>query len=486
MSNSLGASVLGYVFPDNRQGMEFVLEKLTEKHFTVDGSRPETTQSTIFKILRSYGERYGEVFPGTYLVDLLKRNNIEQSKILLLQETYTYYCSLEVSEDQFHYAVDGLIDDFNQQQSGQIITTGFDIMERGVEIDGEFKKGYKEGNEYILNRLGDLDQQISEEAPEGDMRLEGASILEAYEIRESLEIIPGISFGIPSLDECTSGIQPGELAILAAFTNQGKSHFAVQLGHNACVHQGKPGYIATTETVRDATMIRILARHSREPQFGLPRGLDSKSIKNGTLTPDEKSVFYDVVKDFSSNSNYAPLNIVQIPRNGTLNYIEASAKRINRKGPAIDFIIIDYLQLIRSVRKRSSEREEFNELVREGKVLSTTFDGGRGVPVITPWQMSRDHWTTAAKSGQYTLASLSDTSEAEKSADIVMSLLRPNPTANEAFLQILKARGGPLMDPVSVNLDYRNSYIGEGAVPLETGVVDFTGGFDINTLLGVS
>jgi hypothetical protein len=81
--------------------------------------------------------------------------------------------------------------------------------------------------------------------------------------------------------------------------------------------------------------------------------------------------------------------------------------------------------------------------------------------VVSPWQMGREPYKAALLSNGYTLASLSDTSEAEKTPDLIVSLLRPNPTAQEAVVQILKARDGPIMSSSLVHLDYRCSYIGE-------------------------
>jgi hypothetical protein len=46
---------------------------------------------------------------------------------------------------------------------------------------------------------------------------------------------------------------------------------------------------------------------------------------------------------------------------------------------------------------------------------------------------------------------------------VIVSLLRPRPTAQEAVVQVLKARDGPTMDGSPVHLDYRCSYIGETA-----------------------
>lgn len=476
----LGFSVLSYIFPGNRQGLEYAMERLTVDHFT------DSVQRTFFRIVVAYAEKYNDVFPGEYLLNVLRRNKIEESKILIFTETYNLYCQRNVVESAFQYAVDGLIDDRNKFLVGQALTTAFEINEQGSDVEGEFQEGWKEAAEYALSKVSDVQSgSNTDDAPEGDMRSEGDRMLAAYDAREKAEVLPGMMFGLAALDAMTSGIQPGEFALVAAYTNEGKSQLTAQLGWNACVKQGKHTYFATSETVRDTTMRRIFARHSKEPQFGYPKGLNSKDIKEGKLTPDEKAVFHDVVKDFTTNSNYASLYVAQMPRNATLNYLERSAVRVNRQGPKLEFMAIDYLQLLKSLRQRASEREEFNELLRETKVFGTGFDGGRGLAIVSPWQMRQNEYKEAVKSGRYDLSSLSDTSEAEKTPDIIVSLLRPSPDSDTGWLQILKNRDGPTMGPSQVFLDYRSSYIGGEAVALDPHALDVGGSvFDPGSIFG--
>lgn len=479
MSTSLGSAVFGYIFPDNREGMEQALTRLTVDHFK------DKTEAKIFEIVKFYGEKYGDVFDGAFLVDILNRSKVDDSKTILIQDMYESYCKDDITDSNFQYAVDGLIEDFNQNKSGQVIVAGFDILERGREVDGTFLQGYKDANEYLLNNLGDLDRDISEESPEGDIRLDADDILSDYEKSKNQEDHKGVGFGIAALDEATSGLQPGEFAIIAAFTNHGKSQLCAQTAHHASVIEGKPTYFATTETVRNTTRRRILARHSRMPIFGHPTGLDVHAIKNGTLTKDEEALYHDVVKDYTTNSNYAPLYIAQMPRNVTVNYLENSINRVDRLGPGYEFLIVDYLQLFSSIRKRQGEREEYNEILKDAKKFAVTFGKGRGIPFLTPWQMSRDAFDSAKKSAEYSPSSLSDTSEAEKTADMIISLLRLDQHSNEALIQILKNRDGPLMSPSTVYTDYRCAYLGDTQTGATASPQDLTGGFDIHSLINV-
>lgn len=453
--SDLGATVLGYILPNNRQGLEYALERLTLEHFQ-DG-----IQRTFWKVLSSYGERYADVFAVEHLTSLLTKAKVDPGKVVLYAEYYNQYAAREVNESSFHYAVDALNDDLNKHQTGEAFVTAYKILEEGDEIDGEFLTGHEAAREYFMSRISVIEERsVQEETPEGDIRKEGDRILSLYGEAEERGEPDGIKFGIKALDEATGGLQRGELGIAAAYTNEGKSQFATQLSWSACVEQGKNVFFATSETIRDTTMRRILARHSRLPQFGLPRGLNSKDIQFGRLTPDEKAVYFDVVKDFTTNSNYATLNISQMPRNATVGLIDRRATRVHRSNP-LDLLVIDYLQLLKAENLRLDERQAYNEILRQTKVLAPSFGGGRGISILSPWQIKQSDYKAALTTMNYTLGSLADTSEADKSPDLIITLLRPTPTSQEGSTQILKNRDGPVMAPSPIYLDYRSTYIGD-------------------------
>jgi hypothetical protein len=447
--------VLSYVLPHNRQGLDYALERLTIDHFR-DG-----VQRTFWRVLTTFAERYGDVFPAEHLTKLLESNGIPSAQVLLYAETYRLYADANPAESAFRFAVDGLRSDRDKQETGEAITTAFEILEEGAEVDGTRLEGHEAARAYLSSRTAQIEERtVVEEAPEGDLRAEGDRLITLYTERETQDDVPGIKFGIPALDEATNGIQPGELALLAAYTNEGKSQLLAQLSWDACVNQGKNVFFATSETVRDTTMRRILSRHSRLPQFGLPAGLNSKAIQNGTLTREQRDVYFEVVRDFTTNSNIALCHISQLPRGATLNFLDARVTRVNHQTP-VDLVCIDYLQLLKAQTRRGNEREEYNEVLRDTKVFAPSFDRGRGVAVVSPWQVRQADYKNALITNGYTLASLADTSEAEKTPDLIVSLLRPSPTSEDAVIQVLKNRDGPVLSASPVHLDYRCSYIGE-------------------------
>lgn len=453
------AIVLSRIFPHRLEALEYAAERLTLDHFT-GKQDTQALQRSLWAILVDYWSRYREVFPASYLTDLLQQNGVESSKILVLSNLYDSYCETEVSDGEFRAAVDQLRDYLDRYQTGAALTVAYDILERGITgEDGEKVYGHQAAREFFLREIAEIEERdVNDEAPEGDIRDEADRLVRMYEEVHGSEEIRGIEFGIPYLDSQTSGVQPGELCLIAAYSSEGKSQVCAQQAWHASVVQQRGVFFATTETVRDQTIRRILARHSRDPKFGLPNGLNSRDILKGSLSDIERRKYFDVIEDFSSTA--AMCHISQMPAKATVDFVASRATRVNRSN-RVDLILIDYLQLFEAPGRSRGEREDYNQILRSSKRLAASFDNGRAVAVVSPWQINKQAYKEALEAQSYTLASLADTSEAEKSPDLVITLLRPSEESHLGKMQGLKLRDSPKIPPFDVEVDYRNSFIGD-------------------------
>lgn len=447
--------VLAGVVPDRKDNLLYMLQHLEPDHFRLDRNR------NFYTMLERYYDVASGVLPRKTLSDLMSRvENVDAAKVLLYEEAYAELENLELPDHEFRYSVDALKDKRGHQLTGEAFAVGYEILERGAVPPGgkDTLKGAKEARAYVIDRFAHIDKlDALEVAPEGDMNHEGSEVLKEYMDAKDGKNGIGVMSGIKAVDDATGGFQKGELSLLCAYTNQGKSQLACQVAWYAAVKQGINFMFATSETSRATVRRRLIARHSREPQFGLEHGLNTTDIRSGTLSPMEEKAFVAVVKDLDTNPNYGKQYIAQIPRGANLAYVET---RFNRQQTMWDIGlgIVDYLALLRSERARQSEREEFNDILRSSKTFATSFNDGNGVPLVSPWQIKRESFIDALRTGYYGLGALSDTTEAEKSSDQIITILRQPEVKDEATLHFLKMRDNEIPDPVSVRIDYRNSF----------------------------
>lgn len=452
--------VLAGILPDRRDLMMHAMQHLEADHF-----RNGTIKNLWLMLERYYDVAVG-IMPKKVLSDLMGRSEqVDAAKALLYEQVYEECATMQVADHEFRYSIDALKDLKAQELTGEAIATAFEILERGYDVGKVRMEGHKDARKFAYEQFSNIDRLDNVEAsPEGDMRHEGADVLQEYADRKSGKTGIGVLSGINSLDSVTGGFQNGELCLVCAFTNQGKTMFTCQVTWYAAVQQGKNVFFASSETVRGTVRRRIIARHSRLPMFEYPRGLNAKDIRDGTLSPKEEEILRAVVHDLDTNPNYGRIYIAQVPRGATLSYLEA---RMNRQGASWDIHlgVVDYLALLKPDRVRGNEREEFNDTLRGAKTFATSFQEGRGVPLVSPWQIRRESYMDALRTGAYGLASLSDTSEAEKSSDQIISLLGMPETKGELTMQFLKMRDGEIPPPATLETDFRNAYFADKSGP---------------------
>ena len=259
---------------------------------------------------------------------------------------------------------------------------------------------------------------------------------------------------------CISVSAPDHLYVTEDYLVTHNTQHCVQLAWRTAVEQGQNVFFATTETVRHVVMCRIAARHSLHPKFEFPQGLDSILIERGKLSVPEEKIFTAVLQDLKNNDEYGKLHIAQVPRGATLSYVE-SRMRKHQQDWNIDLFLMDSLNLLKPDARRANEREEMNDILKDSKSLAVSFNDGAGVPIVSPWQMSRDKFSLATNVGFYELGSLSDTSEAEKSPDLIFSHLRFSDSPKRLKFQALKVRNAAIPPILDLDIDFRCSLLAE-------------------------
>ena len=452
-----GVKVLSGILPNSKERLVYVLGRLTEDNFKAGVER------SLFGLIAQYHHKYGGVLPAHVLKHLLDKSDKDEGEKTLYGQTFVRAVKASVSDDEFRYAVESLVDDVKHEKTGQAISAAFEILERGYDVgNGELKEGADAAWDFLAERRAELDRTTSAaDMPYGDMRRDRDEVMAEYLAAKSGEAPTGIPTGLPTVDAAAGGIMPGALALVAAFSGQGKSMLSCQLTWETAVLHGKNAAYVTSETTRATIRRRLIARHTRLPMFGLPDGLDTTTMKQGALTEPEEAVLAAALDDLENNPAYGQINVIQIPRGATLSQVEALLMRANQEAE-LGMVVIDYLNLLKADRRRESFRDEASDVLRDSKTLATSFDRGRAVPIVSPWQITQEAYKKAQEVGHYTMTSLAETAEAIRSPDLILTLYRDPDQPKKAKMQALKLRdGSDVQMPFDLTVDYRNAYLAE-------------------------
>lgn len=452
--------VLAGIIPNRLDLLRELVKEVSSDYFN------DPIYGKMFQFVEYYYQKVDGVLSKQALLDILDRSSADPGRKALYEETYDDLAELSVDDADFMWAVSELREDFAENNLKSALASSMEIITKGVEQkNGEELRGQEDAREFLTTALANLDQELNtQQSPHGDMRDEVSVMLAEYEKSKTDRIagvLTGVRFGIPDLDEKVGGLQPGDLAISAGYSSDGKTALCVQLAWSAAIEQGKNVLFLSTETVNTVIRRRIISRHSRHSKFhawNLPEGINSKNLKLGSLTDQEFEFFQHITEDFGSNPDYGRMYIYQVPRQASMEVVEqimaATQKKFN-----IDLVVCDYLALLRPMGVRSTDRESLSGILKNAKQIATTFNKGKGVPFISPWQVNRAAKESADSIGMYTSKSLAETAEATNTPDVIVSILAPMEKERYTDItgQVLKNRDGETANGILMEVDYATS-----------------------------
>ena len=308
--------------------------------------------------------------------------------------------------------------------------------------------------------------------PSGNVRDELGAILAEVEAAAAGDKPAGtVRSGFHFMDRVTDGFRPGDLIMLGAASGEGKSQLCHNVAWNAAVEQGRNVLIVTIEQHRLQYRRRLLCRHSNKPGVGRVLGIPYNSIKSGRFSDEaERELFARVAADFCGNAAYGILDVTQAPHGMTVEDLrDLCVSFQDRYGRPLHVVAVDYLGLMGTRRGRRDRRDELNDVLRSAKSFATSFDNGRGLVVMAPHQIPRDaREKVKAEEGKfYTMRDFADTSEAEKTADVAVMLLRTPEleVQHEVVAAVVKCRDAGVPPSLTHLFErYETSYLGNLAV----------------------
>ncbi len=243
--------------------------------------------------------------------------------------------------------------------------------------------------------------------------------------------ITGIPTGYRDLDRETSGLQPGDLIIIAGRPSMGKTALALNMAEHAAVENKLPVAIFSMEMSGSQLAMRMLGSIGR---------LDQHKLRTGRLSDDDWNRLTNAVGKLHD----AP---ILVDESGALNALElrARARRLHRQYGKLGLIVVDYLQLMQASSEGENRATEISEISRSLKSLAKELK----VPVVALSQLSRAvEQRTGPK--RPIMSDLRESGAIEQDADLILAIYREEvytpdtPEKGVAEIIILKQRNGPI------------------------------------------
>jgi replicative DNA helicase len=214
----------------------------------------------------------------------------------------------------------------------------------------------------------------------------------------------GTPTGFRDVDHLTSGLQPGNLVVVAGRPSMGKSAFALGMAANLGLHHGIPVAVFTLEMSKLEVAQRLMCAEGR---------VELQRLRTGRLTNDD---WPRLVKACDALTK-API-YVDDTRLTTMLEIRAKARRLKAREQKLGLVVIDYLQLMSSGGNAENRVQEVSQISRALKVIA----GDLEVPVVALSQLSRAVESRTDK--RPLLSDLRESGSIEQDADLVIFLYR--------------------------------------------------------------
>jgi replicative DNA helicase len=271
--------------------------------------------------------------------------------------------------------------------AGRDVKQLLDIAEQKVFEIGEAGNRNTQGFVSIRPLLGEVVEKVQE----------------LYD-REDQSEITGTPTGFTDLDNMTSGLQPGDMVVIAGRPSMGKTAFALNIAEHIGVEVGLPVAIFSLEMSGPQLAMRFLSSVAR---------IDQTRMRSAKLTDED----WDKMTVALGKLHDAP---IFIDETGAINStdLRARARRLHRQCGKLGLIVIDYLQLMSSNREGENRATEISEVSRSIKSLAKELQ----VPILALSQLSRK--VEERNDKRPLMSDLRESGAIEQDADIIMMMYR--------------------------------------------------------------
>src|SRR5580698_7347623 len=224
--------------------------------------------------------------------------------------------------------------------------------------------------------------------------------------------VTGLATNFIEFDRMTSGLQKGELIIIAARPSMGKTALAINIAQNAAINSKAVVAVFSLEMSKESLLRRMLASQA---------WVDQRKLQTGFLGRDDQDKLRRALEDLVESKVF-----IDDTPGISLAEMRAKTRRLKQaNGGQLDLIVVDYLQLMSASlpsqggKRFENRTQEVSAISRGLKALAKEME----VPVIALSQLSR----ASERRGDDKKPLLSDLRESgsiEQDADVVAFIHR--------------------------------------------------------------
>jgi replicative DNA helicase len=248
--------------------------------------------------------------------------------------------------------------------------------------------------------------------------------------REGNSEVTGIPTGFADLDRMTSGLQEGDLVIVAGRPSMGKTAFSINIGEHVAMETGMPVLVFSMEMGGAQLAMRMLGSVGR---------LDQNRLRTGRLNAEDWPRLTHAIQKLNDTQIYIDETPALTPVE-----LRARARRQARMCGKLGLIVVDYLQLMSSNSQGENRATEISEISRNLKGLAKELN----CPVIALSQLNRSLEQRPNK--RPIMSDLRESGAIEQDADLILFIYRDevyNPDSADlgtAEIIVGKQRNGPI------------------------------------------
>ena len=314
------------------------------------------------------------------------------------------------------------------------------ILRKLVSVSDEIAtQAFNPQGKQVSQILDEAEQKVFSIGEEGSRMRQGFQAMNTLvvslmdrvqEMADNPNDITGVPTGFYDFDRMTSGLQPGDLVVLAARPSMGKTALAINIAEHVALQEQLPVAVFSMEMGASQLAVRIVGSIGR---------IDQTHLRTGKLTDEEWPRLTEAIERLRDVS----LHIDETPGLNT-SELRANARRLARQCGKMGLIVVDYLQLMSGSSNESDNRAtELGEISRGLKMLAKELQ----CPVLALSQLNRSVETRTDKRPM--MSDLRESGAIEQDADVIMFIYRDdyyNKDSKEpgvAEVIIAKQRNGP-------------------------------------------